>query len=100
MASSMAGFAEGGFTGPGGKYEPAGIVHRGEFVMPQDAVNRLGVPMLDALSKGASPASGAGGGKMNVAVFDDRSKMREYLESQDGKSVILDIYGQNKHLFL
>lgn len=27
-------YAEGGYTGPGGKYEPAGIVHRGEFVVP------------------------------------------------------------------
>lgn len=29
-------FAEGGFTGAGGKYEPAGIVHRGEYVVPQE----------------------------------------------------------------
>lgn len=28
-------FAEGGFTGTGGKYEPAGIVHKGEYVVPQ-----------------------------------------------------------------
>lgn len=28
-------FAEGGFTGSGGKYEPAGIVHKGEYVVPQ-----------------------------------------------------------------
>lgn len=28
-------FAEGGYTGPGGKYEPAGIVHKGEYVVPQ-----------------------------------------------------------------
>lgn len=28
-------FAEGGFTGAGGKYEPAGIVHKGEYVVPQ-----------------------------------------------------------------
>ncbi len=32
-------FAEGGFTGPGGKYEPAGIVHKGEYVAPQTVVN-------------------------------------------------------------
>lgn len=32
-------FAEGGFTGPGGKYEPAGIVHKGEYVTPQHVVN-------------------------------------------------------------
>lgn len=29
-------FAEGGYTGHGGKYEPAGIVHRGEYVVPQN----------------------------------------------------------------
>ncbi|STI77244.1 putative phage tail tape measure protein [Escherichia coli] len=30
-------FATGGFTGTGGKYEPAGIVHRGEFVFTKEA---------------------------------------------------------------
>lgn len=34
-ARASAGFADGGYTGTGGKYEPAGVVHRGEFVMPQ-----------------------------------------------------------------
>ena len=29
------GYAEGGYTGQGGKYEPAGIVHRGERVAPK-----------------------------------------------------------------
>ncbi|EFC6076090.1 phage tail tape measure protein, partial [Escherichia coli] len=29
-------FATGGFTGTGGKYEPAGIVHRGEFVFTKE----------------------------------------------------------------
>lgn len=28
-------FAEGGYTGHGGKYEPAGVVHKGEYVVPQ-----------------------------------------------------------------
>lgn len=32
--------AVGGFTGFGGKYEPAGIVHRGEVVIPQELVKR------------------------------------------------------------
>lgn len=35
------GFATGGYTGAGGKYEPAGIVHGGEFVLQQAATNRL-----------------------------------------------------------
>lgn len=32
-------FAEGGYTGDGGKYQPAGIVHKGEYVAPQNVVN-------------------------------------------------------------
>ena len=33
-------FATGGYTGHGGKYEAAGIVHRGEVVLPQEIVKR------------------------------------------------------------
>ncbi|MEA4804191.1 phage tail length tape measure family protein, partial [Klebsiella pneumoniae] len=32
QAVSGVGFASGGYTGPGGKYQPAGIVHKGEYV--------------------------------------------------------------------
>jgi hypothetical protein len=31
---------KGGFTGQGGKYEPAGIVHRGEYVIPKEGVDQ------------------------------------------------------------
>jgi len=33
-------FASGGYTGAGGKYEPAGVVHRGEYVVPKNMVNQ------------------------------------------------------------
>lgn len=46
---NVPGFAEGGYTGPGGKYEPAGVVHKGEYVLPQEVVRALGVGRLDAL---------------------------------------------------
>lgn len=45
-------YADGGFTGYGGKYQPAGFVHRGEYVFNQEAVNRLGLPFLDRLHRG------------------------------------------------
>jgi hypothetical protein len=45
-------YDSGGYTGPGGKYEPAGVVHRDEYVFDQDAVRRIGVPALEALRKG------------------------------------------------
>jgi TP901 family phage tail tape measure protein len=45
------GFAEGGYTGSGGKYEPAGIVHKGEYVIPANIVSRYPelVAMLEKL---------------------------------------------------
>jgi hypothetical protein len=43
-------YAQGGYTGRGGKYEPAGIVHHGEFVVPKEQVNqRTGLPYASAL---------------------------------------------------
>lgn len=36
--AASSGFAEGGYTGDGGKHEPAGVVHRGEYVVPQKIV--------------------------------------------------------------
>jgi hypothetical protein len=48
-AQAIKGFAEGGYTGSGGKYEPAGVVHKGEYVLPQEVVRALGVGRLDAL---------------------------------------------------
>ncbi|MFZ5959854.1 tape measure protein [Pseudomonas knackmussii] len=41
-ADTSAGFAEGGWTGPGGKYQPAGVVHAGEHVQPQEVVREPG----------------------------------------------------------
>lgn len=38
QAKGLLGFAQGGYTGHGGKYEPAGIVHKGEWVAPQHIV--------------------------------------------------------------
>ncbi|MBB1557737.1 MAG: tape measure protein [candidate division SR1 bacterium] len=36
------GFADGGYTGMGGKYDVAGVVHKGEWVAPANMVNALG----------------------------------------------------------
>jgi len=42
-------FADGGYTGAGSKYQPAGIVHKGEYVMDAVTVRRVGVANLDSL---------------------------------------------------
>jgi hypothetical protein len=53
------GFAEGGYTGPGGKYEPAGIVHKGEFVFDQDTTSR-NRGLFEAIHKGMAGYANGG----------------------------------------
>lgn len=83
----LRGYATGGYTGAGGKYEPAGIVHRGEYVIPKQYVNQsTGTPYASALSQivhGSAPAApsyangGFVGGSMVVSLSpDDRALLR------------------------
>lgn len=52
---AMNGYASGGYTGPGGKNEPAGIVHKGEVVFSQEDVARHGgVAAVEAIRKGST----------------------------------------------
>lgn len=58
-----ASFATGGYTGAGGKYEPAGVVHRGEYVFSAAATRALGAMNLDRLHRrGKGYAEGGGVG--------------------------------------
>lgn len=60
--TASASFAVGGYTGPGGKYEAAGVVHRGEVVFSQDDIARLGgVRAVEAIRTGEMPGYATGG---------------------------------------
>jgi len=80
-------YASGGYTGRGGKYEPAGIVHKGEYVVPKSMVNQsTGLPHADALGRlvaGSAPATSGyasgglvSGGMMVSLSPDDRALLR------------------------
>lgn len=58
------GFASGGYTGDGGKYQPAGVVHRGEYVITKEATSRLGVGFLNHLNYGRGYANGGSVGSI------------------------------------
>lgn len=58
LLGGLFGFSEGGYTGRGNKYEPAGVVHRGEFVMSAAATRRLGVKNLQQLHEAAKTGRG------------------------------------------
>ncbi|HFN1288577.1 TPA: phage tail length tape measure family protein [Klebsiella pneumoniae] len=70
-SAAAVGFSSGGYTGPGGKYQPAGVVHKGEYIFDQASTNRIGVSNLEALRNGQPldatlGRSGFGTGVQNV----------------------------------
>lgn len=76
-SAAAVGFASGGYTGSGGKYQPAGIVHKGEYVFDQESTNRIGVSQLEALRNGKPldatlGRSGFGTGVQNVSSDNSR----------------------------
>jgi TP901 family phage tail tape measure protein len=56
-------FAGGGYTGDGGKYDPAGTVHRGEFVFDKESTSAIGVRQLYSMMKSARGGRLARGGR-------------------------------------
>lgn len=57
--SSWFGWADGGYTGDGGKHDVAGVVHRGEWVVPQSVVKQPGMlNFLNQLTYGKGYANG------------------------------------------
>ncbi|MER5120898.1 phage tail tape measure protein [Providencia stuartii] len=57
----LKGHSEGGYTGDGGKYEPKGIVHGGEFVFTKEATQRLGIANLYRLMDYGQKGYASGG---------------------------------------
>ncbi|POU74080.1 phage tail tape measure protein [Leclercia sp. LSNIH6] len=82
--SSAIGFAGGGYTGSGGKYEPAGVVHRGEFVFTKEATSRIGVGNLYSMMRGYASGGLVGGGSMPAAATGGISVYAPVSISQEG----------------
>lgn len=59
---ALAGFSDGGFTGPGGKFEPKGVVHGGEVVIRKEVVDQPGMKdYLIGLNRSGKPGYASGG---------------------------------------
>ncbi|WP_397321919.1 phage tail tape measure protein [Pantoea agglomerans] len=92
MSTSFQAYDGGGFTGAGGKYDPAGVVHKGEFVFTKEATERIGVENLYGMMRGyasgglvdtpterpaALPGSGRAGGNTIIQVDAPVTIMQE-----------------------
>ncbi len=101
----FSGFDTGGYTGPGGKNKPAGVVHAGEYVFDQQSVRAAGGPRaLDALRRGLKGY--ANGGYVSttapslssvalarqqpvpvVVSVDDDGRIQAYVKRESGAQV-------------
>jgi TP901 family phage tail tape measure protein len=85
------GFSSGGYTGSGGKYQPAGVVHRGEYVVPSQYVNQSsGLPNANFLSqlqngmRGYAQGGFVGGGMGDGTMMVELSPFDRKLLSDAG----------------
>jgi hypothetical protein len=98
---AVATFADGGYTGDGGSSEPAGIVHRGEYVFSAPAVQRIGVHNLESMHRmgyaegglvgGNAGGSGGAAKTVNLHFWDRRPHPKEYLGTSDGEHQVKEI---------
>ncbi|WLT32265.1 hypothetical protein [Geothrix sp. PMB-07] len=108
-------YADGGYTGLGGKYEPAGIVHRGEYVHDQETTNfwgteflanlhpsrwrssgfasggQVGPPTLGALAAAASPNLNV----MPIIVYDMEAALEKAAQAPRGTKAIIRVVNDN-----
>lgn len=104
LATGGGGFAAGGFTGEGPRDAIAGVVHRGEWVMPADTVRAWGRDVMAAIQAGPERAALDGairqpsGGRLNLLLVDSRQSAaaRAFLESAEGRALIVDLVRQHR----
>lgn len=88
LGGGLKGFAQGGFTGQGGRNDPAGIVHRGEFVIPVPAVQKLGLGFLNQLAFGGNIRGFQNGGSVSGVVGGGAKVSGVVYVVQRGKDLI------------
>jgi|GEM_PF-5770146 len=85
-AATSGGFNVGGYTGDGPTMQVAGVVHRGEFVVPAYRTQELGVGNLESMAFG-----GGGGDPMRVVILDHRGRADELMRDRRFRSFLVDL---------
>jgi len=69
--AGVQGFSEGGYTGNGGKYQPAGVVHKGEFVINKENTSKFR-GILEQMNQGKLPLT------MNASIANPEIQSEMY----------------------
>ncbi len=113
--SAFGGFESGGYTGDGRRSEVAGLVHRGEMVFDQTAVQAIGKDRLEAMRMSrsiptglASAGGGGGGARMlspninvqsaqpKVIVVNSQEELIRVMKGSIGEEIMVSHIAKNK----
>lgn len=85
-------FAEGGYTGDGGKYEPAGVVHKGEYVVPKNIVQNPKFSGDIAKLESARLKGYAEGGMVsNTNTTNNINNVTNELQRAEQQPIVVDV---------
>ena len=91
VLTASPGFAEGGYTGDGGKFEPAGIVHRGEYVAPQQVVRHPEARPLIGRLEQLRVRGYEQGGMVGGAAVGGVSSAITNVQQQVAQTIVVDV---------
>ncbi|CAB4219545.1 hypothetical protein UFOVP1615_31 [uncultured Caudovirales phage] len=89
IKNTPVGFAEGGYTGSGGKYEPAGIVHKGEYVVPQHLM-RTFAPMIGQIEQ-ARTGGYANGGFVSESISREATASATLIGAMQSQPIVVSV---------
>ncbi len=87
--STKGSFAEGGYTGDGGMYEPAGIVHKGEYVVPQHLM-RTFAPMIGQIEQ-ARTGGYANGGFVSESISREATASATLIGAMQSQPIVVSV---------
>lgn len=100
LAASLGSFAAGGYTGAGGRYDIAGVAHKGEYIFTAPEVNSIGIPAIEAFKSGRGTSSVSStrseGPRITNIIATDETHIRQLLRSRAGVEEILNIVRMGK----
>jgi hypothetical protein len=96
-AMASGGFAEGGYTGDGGKYDRAGVVHKGEYVFNQETTKK-NKPLFDLIHKGKVDMSDMlalnfNGGMSDAKIVQELSEVKKAIKEQERSKIDINEKG-------
>jgi len=87
-------FDRGGYTGDGGKYQVAGLAHRGEFYFSKEATANLGVDYLSSLHEVGRRGRGFAGGGFAGGAVPSGWRTSGASSQSNGIKVVVNNYGE------